>query len=77
MVRFSRLPIMLNPRQTLLILALVAVVAIALLLAMVFEGLITRLAAAVLRVTGHRLPAKSPARVALDDLGQRLRGRQA
>lgn len=76
-MRFSRLPIQLTPGQTLVILTFVALVAVALLAAVLFEGLLTRLAAGVLRLTGHKMPAKSPARLALDDLEQRLRRRQA
>ncbi len=67
------LPIQLSRGQSLLVLGLVAVGVLAAAAAVFFDVLLYRVAWLALRIRGHPAPTKSPARIALEDLEQRVR----
>jgi hypothetical protein len=66
-------PIQLSRGQSLLVVGLVAVAVLAAVVAVFFDNLLYRAARLALRVRGHPAPSKSPARIALEDLEQRVR----
>ena len=73
----GRIPFNLTPEQTLWIVAGVAgVVAVVLAIALL-ELLISRGVALALRLAGRMPPRKSPTRIALDELEERLRRRRS
>lgn len=76
MVLAGRVPIQLSPQQSLLIFVVGALVAIGLLGGLLLETLVGGGVAAVLRALGVRAPAKSRARMAIDELEARVRGPQ-
>jgi hypothetical protein len=69
----SRVPIQFTPGQSLLIVAAVVGLLLAVLAAVVFESVLGGVVALVLRLTGHRPPRKSSFRTVLDDFEARLR----
>lgn len=66
------LPIALSPGQTVFILAAVILFGLVVVALIVVDGLLYRLAALALRIARRPLPSRSPTRVALDELEQRL-----
>ncbi len=72
-----RIPLNLTPAQTEVVLLVAAtLLAVAIALA-VFELLLTRGAGLVVRLTGRTPPRKSPTRIAIDELEERVRRRRS
>lgn len=69
----GRVPINLTPEQAMALLLAVAALVCVLLAVAILELLIARGAAFALRLAGRPPPRKSPTRVALDELEERLR----
>ncbi len=74
-MRGGRIPINLTPEQTLVVLVVAALLLLLFIGFKAFELALTRGAALALRLTGRRPPRKSPTRIALDELEERLRHR--
>jgi hypothetical protein len=75
-MRGGRVPINLTPEQTLLVLLAVLVLVGIFLAFKVLEVVLTRGAALAVRLSGRTPPRKSPTRIALDELEERLRHRE-
>ena len=70
------MPIQLSPQQSMLVFVIGVLVGIGLAGGLLLETLVGGGVAAVLRAIGVRAPAKSRARVAIDELEARVRGPQ-
>lgn len=74
-MRGGRVPVNLTPQQLDVLLAVLAVLVLAVVAVAVFELLLTGGAALAFRISGRRPPLKSPTRIALEELEERLRRR--
>ncbi len=70
-----RIPVSLTPEQSMVLLLVVAAVVVVLVALAVLERVLGRGIALALRLGGRPTPRKSPTRVALDELEERLRHR--
>lgn len=67
--------IQLTPEQSIVVAVVVGAIVVAVLVSLLLEAVIGRGAGWLLRLFGVRPPAKSPARLAIEELEARVRGR--
>jgi hypothetical protein len=72
----SAMPVQISHGQAVAVLALVALLALGAAVYLVGELIFGRGAELTLRATGHQPPRKTPARTAIDQLEDRIRGRR-